>query len=163
MPRPSGPGPRNEPAQLAQANARRTSQAGQRDAARAAAILARLGDECPPAYREVAEARIAAPGLSWAEIGAKLGISKDAAAGRFRRLSQLTGPPPGRGRPRLPLSDAENTRDCPWCGAQAGRRCVNPNGTRYQTGDGVHVARRGATAGIVNRRRREPAETSGND
>jgi WhiA C-terminal HTH domain len=76
-------------AHLAQHNTRRAAQAGHRDAGSAAMILARLGAQCPPDYREVAEARIAAPDVPWSQIAAKLGMSKDAAIGKFRRLKQV--------------------------------------------------------------------------
>lgn len=44
-------------------------------------------------------------------------------------------------RPRRPLTDAERTRSCGLCGAKAGERCTNPDGSFYS--GGVHADRRG--------------------
>src|SRR5579859_4310125 len=71
------------------ADRQRSADAGQRDVTRLADALAVTGSSCPPRWREVAEARIAGPGRSWAEIAAGLGISKDAAFGCCRRLLAL--------------------------------------------------------------------------
>lgn len=83
--------PGSAPPAYARANARRAELAGRRDADRAAVILAGLGDRCRPDYRAVAEARIAAPDASWSQIAEGLGMSKDAAIGKFRRLRQACG------------------------------------------------------------------------
>ena len=41
---------------------------------------------------------------------------------------------------RRPLTPVEQTKPCPWCDAQPGQRCTNPNGSLFQPG--VHSARR---------------------
>jgi DNA-binding transcriptional regulator WhiA len=68
------------------ANARRRVEAGRRDAESAETALEVLGQRCRPGHRVVAEARIADPEASWADIGQRLGITKDQAVGRFRRM-----------------------------------------------------------------------------
>jgi hypothetical protein len=67
-------------------NASRTRAAGHRDAGSATMILARYGDTVSARQRLVAEAKIAAPEASWTEIGATVGMTKDQAAGLFRRM-----------------------------------------------------------------------------
>ena len=63
--------------------------AGQRDTGLLRDALATLGDRCPDSYRRVAEARIASPGASWRQVAAALGMTKDQAAGIYRRLLTL--------------------------------------------------------------------------
>ena len=67
-------------------NAERSSLAGHRDAERARRALELLGPDCSQRMRMVAEARIASPDASWSELAGKLGLTKDQAAGLFRRL-----------------------------------------------------------------------------
>jgi len=43
-------------------------------------------------------------------------------------------------RPPRPLEPEEKDRDCDRCGAQAGERCVNPDGSTYPAGS--HAARK---------------------
>jgi hypothetical protein len=54
------------------------------------------------------------------------------------------------GRPRRPLSRAEETRTCGFCGATAGERCLNQDGTLYGR---THGARE---TGAVTRRPLSP-------
>jgi hypothetical protein len=68
-------------------NAERTRQAGHRDADLACRALEILGERVSQRTRAVAEARIAAPDAPWSEIAPKLGLTKDQAAGLFRRLA----------------------------------------------------------------------------
>lgn len=67
-------------------NERRSSRAGRRDAEAATRALEILGPEYPADYREVAEARIADPDAPLSQIAAALGLTKDQAAYRFRRV-----------------------------------------------------------------------------
>ena len=78
-------------------NAHRTGRTGKRDAEIARAVLAVLSeDQCEPGWREVAEARAAHPDISWRELALGLGITKDEAFGRFRRMVERSENP----RPR---------------------------------------------------------------
>jgi DNA-binding transcriptional regulator WhiA len=71
---------------LRAANMQRSVEAARRDVERARRALERLGPRCAPEYREVADARIADPGATWASVGARLGLTKDQVIGRFRRF-----------------------------------------------------------------------------
>jgi DNA-binding transcriptional regulator WhiA len=73
-------------AACSEANADRARAAGRRDARLAAIALERLGDTCTPSQRAVAEARIADPDASWAQIARRLGLTKDVVIGQFRRM-----------------------------------------------------------------------------
>lgn len=66
-------------------------------------------------------------------------------------------------KPRRMLTEVERSEPCPWCGAEPGQRCTNPSGRLYNSGDMVHVARRGMTAGIANRYRSPTLETAKED
>ena len=84
-------------------NAARSRAAGHRNAGSAAMILARLGATASPRQRLVAEAKIATPEASWSEIAAMLGMTKDQAAGVFRRfLRAAERQPANLGYTRLP-------------------------------------------------------------
>ena len=50
---------------------------------------------------------------------------------------------------RRPLTSTEQARPCPWCDAEPGQRCVNPDGSLFQPG--VHSARR--TGRLIGRRK----------
>ena len=41
---------------------------------------------------------------------------------------------------RRPLTPVEQARHCPWCDAEPGQRCTNPDGKLFQPGE--HSARR---------------------
>jgi hypothetical protein len=71
---------------LAKINANRARIAGHRDADRARRALEVLGERCSQRMRAVAEARIADPEAPWSEIGERLGMTKDQAAGVFWRM-----------------------------------------------------------------------------
>jgi DNA-binding XRE family transcriptional regulator len=74
-------------AYLGAANAQRVEEASARDAELARHILASPGaDALPDNFRRVAKARAGSPGASLAELGADLGMTKDAYAGLWRRL-----------------------------------------------------------------------------
>lgn len=47
-------------------------------------------------------------------------------------------------RARRPLTELEQSKPCPLCGAQPGQRCTNPGGDFYATGS--HAARRTGAA-----------------
>lgn len=74
---------------VAIANAKRHARTASRDVERARHVLAVLGDGCPATGRRVAEARIADPDATWAEIAARLGIKGTAAWMRFSRLCAM--------------------------------------------------------------------------
>jgi hypothetical protein len=57
----------------------------------AARALDALGASCSPAWRQVAEARIADPAASWPEIAGRLGTTEAQARGRFRRMVGAAG------------------------------------------------------------------------
>jgi DNA-binding transcriptional regulator WhiA len=76
---------------LRTANTNRILAAGKRDAVLLSRALEVLGDQCPPHYREVAEARISAPGESWSVIATRLRMNKDTAVGCKNRLLALAG------------------------------------------------------------------------
>jgi hypothetical protein len=57
----------------------------------AARALDVLGDSCSPAWRQVAEARIADPGAAWPVIAGRLGTTEAQARGRFRRMVDAAG------------------------------------------------------------------------
>lgn len=73
---------------LGDANTRRTVTAGQQDAVILRQALERV-PYCPPLYRKVAEARIAAPAVPWSVLAASLGMTKDRATGYRRRLLEM--------------------------------------------------------------------------
>lgn len=73
-------------APLIEANNQRSLQASGRDAEIARGDLGTLGGACPPAWRAVAEARIAYPGASWTRVAAAIGLTRDQAYHRFRRM-----------------------------------------------------------------------------
>ncbi len=82
---------RGSVANLTRANARRTTVAAARDVATAQSVLNRFRGSFwpwPPAWRQIAEARVALPEASWAELGEILGMTKDQVASDFRRLRQ---------------------------------------------------------------------------
>jgi hypothetical protein len=79
------------PASLEQANAARAREAAARDAALARRVLDALGPRCSGKERAAVEARAAHPEESWSRIAARLGTTKDAAAGSFRRALRRTG------------------------------------------------------------------------
>jgi len=71
---------------FAVANFHRSAAAGIANAEAARSALQVLGGDCPPRWRQVAEARIAAPTAPWADIADSLGMTKHEAASVFRRL-----------------------------------------------------------------------------
>ena len=75
-------------ASLRKVNVDRAREVARRDAEIAAEAL-RLGPlDWPPAWLAVAQARQELPSASWREVGASIGITKDAAVGIFRRLRE---------------------------------------------------------------------------
>jgi DNA-binding transcriptional regulator WhiA len=78
-------------AALRQANAAQTARAQERDAEIFRAALDAAGPGCPGHLKRVAEARILSPGVSWSQIGAALGMTKDQATGCARQLLKLYG------------------------------------------------------------------------
>ncbi len=78
-------------------NAHRISRTGKRDAEIARAVLAVLSeDQCESGWREVAEARAAYADISWRELALGLGMTKNEAFGKFRRMVERSENP----RPR---------------------------------------------------------------
>jgi hypothetical protein len=75
---------------LLTANRRKQVAAAERDAQLARVIL-ESGVDMPGRWRQVAEARASMTGASWAEVGASVGLSKDAAISYFRRLRERAG------------------------------------------------------------------------
>lgn len=71
---------------LRRANQERTRQAGPAQAARVRTALDRLGSDHNLADAEAGRLRVAHPGDTLAELAARAGVSKDAIAGRLRRL-----------------------------------------------------------------------------
>lgn len=74
---------------LAGYNAQRTQAAVPAMIRRVEAALTALGDRAPAVYLEAAKLRIDNPHDSLTALGARAGISKDAYAGRLRRLLKL--------------------------------------------------------------------------
>jgi hypothetical protein len=72
-------------------NFHRALAAGIANAELARTALDLLGDDCPTAWRRVAGARIGDPVASWGQIAMRLGITKDMAAGYFRRMLEKAG------------------------------------------------------------------------
>jgi hypothetical protein len=80
---------RNDTTGLNLANARRAADAGRAEAARARLILdspasAGLDDE----QRLLLEARAAHPDTPWTKIAGLVGLTKDQAIGRYRRIAE---------------------------------------------------------------------------
>jgi transposase-like protein len=74
---------------LARCNARRTREAAPETSRRLQSALAVLGDQAPPLLAAAARLRITHPGDSLNELAARAGVTKDAIAGRLRRLLDL--------------------------------------------------------------------------
>jgi hypothetical protein len=86
----------NEPAErpyeaLHAANEQRSLEAAGRNRKLAAAALMRLGADCPPECEEVATEVILHSEYSWTQIAARLGVTRNQAVYRFRRLLTAAG------------------------------------------------------------------------
>lgn len=81
----------DSPAALQAANERRTIEAAGRNRKLAAAALLRLGGDCPPQLEEVGTEVILHSHYPWSEIGRRLGLTRQQAISRFRRLLAAAG------------------------------------------------------------------------
>lgn len=84
-------------AALRAANQRRTLAAAGRNRKLAATALMRLGPDCRPEWEEVATEVILHSDRPWSEIGRRLGLTRDQAVARFRRLLTAADVDPGAG------------------------------------------------------------------
>lgn len=78
-------------AALRDANQQRTATAAAATCARITQALETLGDDAPPRLAAAGRLRLAHPNASLTELGQLADVSKDALAGRIRRLLAMAG------------------------------------------------------------------------
>jgi hypothetical protein len=73
------------------ANEQRSIEASRRNRKLAATALMRLGADCQPEWEDVATEVILHSQYSWSEIAGRLGVTRNQAVYRFRRLLSAAG------------------------------------------------------------------------